>query len=162
MTIAVDLGRKPTKQTNKQEIQNEVWISLKIVKCHPYQVAYLHEIEKIHDQWYQTNNSTIYSCCRPSSPYTDTITVDIGLKTLLQQGTSVRAFMRICIINRRIRKPTFTRGFVCDVCLWLSQLWLTTVNSEIFARVLFSLNFAYAKFLENKTLVKWQDDSDVD
>ena len=28
----------------------------------------------------------------------------------------------------------------------------TTVNSEIFARVLFSQNFAYAKFRGNKTL----------
>ena len=29
-----------------------------------------------------------------------------------------------------------------------------TVNYEIFARVLFSRNFAYAKFRENKTHVK--------
>ena len=29
-----------------------------------------------------------------------------------------------------------------------------TVNSEIFARVLFSRNFAYAEFRENKTLAK--------
>ena len=29
-----------------------------------------------------------------------------------------------------------------------------TVNSEIFARVLFSRNFAYAKFRENKILAK--------
>ena len=31
---------------------------------------------------------------------------------------------------------------------------LDAVNSEIFARVLFSLNFAYAKYRENKTLAK--------
>ena len=31
---------------------------------------------------------------------------------------------------------------------------LCTVNSEIFARVLFSRNFACAKFPENKTLAK--------
>ena len=31
-----------------------------------------------------------------------------------------------------------------------------TVNSEIFARVLFSQNFTYAKFRENKILVKWK------
>ena len=30
----------------------------------------------------------------------------------------------------------------------------TTVNSEFFARGLFSRNFAYAKFRENKTLAK--------
>ena len=34
-----------------------------------------------------------------------------------------------------------------------------TVNSEIFARVLFSQNFAYAKFCENKTLMNWQNHS---
>ena len=32
---------------------------------------------------------------------------------------------------------------------------LYTVNSEIFARTLFSQNFSYAKFGENKTLGKW-------
>ena len=36
-----------------------------------------------------------------------------------------------------------------------------TVNSEIFARTLFSRNFAYAKFRENKTLAKWQNHSVV-
>ena len=30
-----------------------------------------------------------------------------------------------------------------------------TLNLEIFARVLFSRNFAYAKFCENKILEKW-------
>ena len=30
-----------------------------------------------------------------------------------------------------------------------------TVNSEIFARVLFSRNFAYAEFRENISFVKW-------
>ena len=32
---------------------------------------------------------------------------------------------------------------------------LSTVNLEIFARVLFSRNLAYAKFRENKILEKW-------
>ena len=36
-----------------------------------------------------------------------------------------------------------------------------TVNSEVFARVLFSLNFAYAKFRENKMRVKWRNNSVV-
>ena len=36
-----------------------------------------------------------------------------------------------------------------------------TVNSEIFARVLFSGNFAYAKFHEYKILAKWQNHSVV-
>ena len=34
-----------------------------------------------------------------------------------------------------------------------------TVNSKIFARVLFSRNFAYAKFCENKILAKWRNHS---
>ena len=33
---------------------------------------------------------------------------------------------------------------------------LGTVNLEIFARVLFSRNFADAAFRENKTLAKWR------
>ena len=36
-----------------------------------------------------------------------------------------------------------------------------TVNPEIFARVLFSRNFAYAKFGENKILAKWRNHSVV-
>ena len=42
-----------------------------------------------------------------------------------------------------------------DGCL--VQNTMNTVNSEIFARTLFSRNFAYAKFRENKTLAKWQN-----
>ena len=44
-------------------------------------------------------------------------------------------------------------------CTVLSHLtpMLYTVNSEISARVLFSRNFAYAKFHENKILAKWQN-----
>ena len=38
---------------------------------------------------------------------------------------------------------------------------VSTVNSEIFARTLFSRNFAYAKSCENKTLAKWQNHSVV-
>ena len=34
-----------------------------------------------------------------------------------------------------------------------------TVNSEIFARVLLSWNFAYAKFRENNILAKWRNHS---
>ena len=38
---------------------------------------------------------------------------------------------------------------------WLRNKKILVVNSEIFARTLFSRNFAYAKFRENKTLAKW-------
>ena len=37
--------------------------------------------------------------------------------------------------------------------------FITTVNPEIFARVLFSRNFAYAKLCENKILAKWRNHS---
>ena len=36
-----------------------------------------------------------------------------------------------------------------------------TVNSETFARTLFSRNFAYAKFREKKALANWQNHSVV-
>ena len=45
----------------------------------------------------------------------------------------------------------FTLGFVGSV--------LNTVNSGIFTRVLFSRNFAYAKFRENKIVAKWRNHS---
>ena len=39
------------------------------------------------------------------------------------------------------------------------KITLFTVNSEIFVRVLFSQNFAYAKFRENDILAKWGNHS---
>ena len=36
---------------------------------------------------------------------------------------------------------------------------IDTVNSESFERVLFSRNFAYAKFRENKILAQWRNHS---
>ena len=41
------------------------------------------------------------------------------------------------------------------------KLFTATVNFEVFTRTLFSRNFAYAKFPENKTLAKWQNHSVV-
>ena len=38
---------------------------------------------------------------------------------------------------------------------------IVTLNSEIFARVLFSRNFAYAKFHGNKTLAILRDHSAI-
>ena len=46
--------------------------------------------------------------------------------------------------------------FMSAWSLWLSILFFT-VNSEIFAMVLFSRNFAAAKFRENKSLAKWRN-----
>ena len=40
-----------------------------------------------------------------------------------------------------------------------TELPLITVDWEIFARVLFLRNFAYAKFRENEALAKWRDHS---
>ena len=42
-----------------------------------------------------------------------------------------------------------------------TKLGLNTVNSEVFGRCLFSRNFAYAKFHENKYLPKWRNHSVV-
>ena len=54
------------------------------------------------------------------------------------------------------------RNFVIDLCLFFCSVVLSvlssfaiTVNSEIFARVLLSRNFAHAKFRVNKILAKW-------
>ena len=41
--------------------------------------------------------------------------------------------------------------------LYTSDTNESSVNSEIFARVLFSRNFAYAEFRENKILEKWRN-----
>ena len=43
--------------------------------------------------------------------------------------------------------------FTCNKKDFLTT-YVTIVNSEIFARVLFSRNFAYAKFCENKILTE--------
>ena len=73
----------------------------------------------------------------------------------------LKAFM-FCIIPC---KPTVFK-FILLGLLYLEFkfkcLHEDTVDSKIFARVLFSGNFAYAKFRENKTLGKWQNHSVVD
>ena len=43
----------------------------------------------------------------------------------------------------------------------VEEKYCNIVNSEIFARTLFSRKFAYAKFRENKTQAKWQNHSVV-
>ena len=43
--------------------------------------------------------------------------------------------------------------------MWKGNWSRDTVNSEIFARTLFSRNFACSKFRKNKTLEKWQNHS---
>ena len=45
--------------------------------------------------------------------------------------------------------------------IMLRKRELVTVISEIFARVLFSRNFAYAKFRENNILTNWRNHSVV-
>ena len=49
-------------------------------------------------------------------------------------------------------------------CVWITRFpvlsfckYLVTVNPEFFARILFSRNFAYAKFRETKILAKWRN-----
>ena len=72
-----------------------------------------------------------------------------------------------CTVNALIRlgeRPGRSESLLCDLnslCYFLSCHGSNTVKSEIFARTLFSRNFAYAKFRENKTLTKWQNYSVV-
>ena len=54
-------------------------------------------------------------------------------------------------IPTKILLLSFLPLYLIDLLLMLHS----TVNSEIFSRVLTSRNFAYAKFRENKTLEKW-------
>ena len=48
--------------------------------------------------------------------------------------------------------------YLANASEYLANAWkhYNTVNSEIFSRVLFTRNFAYAKFRENKILTKWR------
>ena len=63
----------------------------------------------------------------------------------------------------RFNNPLCTTGFFLLVSYKkLGMVYcIYTVNSEIFMRVLFSQNFAYAKFRENRILVKWRNHSVV-
>ena len=63
--------------------------------------------------------------------------------------------------NRRKIEKTQTSKMLQDMRAPASEWTVSTVNSNIFARTLFSRNFAYAKFRENKTLAKWQKHSVV-
>ena len=47
------------------------------------------------------------------------------------------------------------RAYYSQLILLVSMKDSLTVNSENFAKVLFSRNFTYAKFRENKILAKW-------
>ena len=65
-----------------------------------------------------------------------------GLTSFLRKASQNLFFMKA---------PSFIVLFIC----------LSTVNMEIFERVLFSRNFAYAKFRENEILAKWRNHSVV-
>ena len=56
-----------------------------------------------------------------------------------------------CVIQETIHANSYAGSFLPS----------TTVNSEFFARVLFSRNFAYSKFRENKILAKCRNHSVV-
>ena len=57
-------------------------------------------------------------------------------------------------------RRTFQVGFVIEGLKDSTKARsLPTVNSEIFARILFSRDFAYAKFRENKIFEKWRNHS---
>ena len=55
-----------------------------------------------------------------------------------------------------MKKATFIMSTCNDT---LTSEVTDTVHSEIFTRVVFSRNFAYAKFRKNKILAKWRHQS---
>ena len=65
-----------------------------------------------------------------------------------------------CTLNDQLRmvqaKIVGLEHQVSLILLFCTCILKHTVNSEIFARVLFSRNFAGAKFREKKTLAKWR------
>ena len=69
-------------------------------------------------------------------------------------------FVQFFSILRKLRNSSDARArflvslFREHTCNPLSTVY---VNSEIIGRVLFSRNFAFSKFCENKTLVKWRN-----
>ena len=68
------------------------------------------------------------------------------------------------MLNKRSVKDAYALPKTEEVfdILHVAKVFMkSTVNSEIFSRVLFSRNFAYAKFHENKILAKWRNHSVV-
>ena len=61
----------------------------------------------------------------------------------------------MCEMFDKVKKMLYSRLHQ-QLPFWLEvkALYCPTVNLEIFARVLLSRNFAYAKFRENKILAK--------
>ena len=58
---------------------------------------------------------------------------------------TVQTLIKCCMMRH------FIFGFHC----LRNYQFAGTVNSEIFVKVLFARNFAFAKFCENKTLMNW-------
>ena len=68
----------------------------------------------------------------------------------------------LSMVNFKEKKiPGFQRGSNDYLIILGVSKAFNTVNSEIFARVLFTRNFAYAKFRENKILAKCPNPSVV-
>ena len=75
-----------------------------------------------------------------------------NIRTLFYEiECKVHPFLR-CLVFK-LANMVFAKIVLVVLCKRYNGL-LNTVNSEIFARTLFSRNFAYAKFRENKTLAK--------
>ena len=74
------------------------------------------------------------------------------LLELVKRGVG-NSQIHICL-QHHFQKGTFVKDPSKSVLITIIQ---HTVNSEIFAKVLFLGNFANAKFLENKILAKWRN-----
>ena len=70
------------------------------------------------------------------------------------------SFPDLCLLSSFVYHPSMSHWAWGISFLFKTSFPYTcsiiTVNSEIFARVLFSRNFAYAKFRGNNTLSKWR------
>ena len=78
----------------------------------------------------------------------------------------VQKICLFCLIEIYAKNETYAISgiIVCSspepTCMLLAYAaYGYTVNSEIFARVLFSRDFAYAKFRANRTLANWRNHS---
>ena len=101
---------------------------------------------------YTCQNATLEITCTGSVTFIGLVQISV-IKSYNTKNISIAPHFPL----NRADKTLSHLILFCNFILYIQ----CTVNSEIFARTLFSRNFAYAKFRENKTLAKWQNHSVV-